>query len=886
MRRLVLVSLATLLVLPAVAGALTDAERKCQTQVAKFGQSFIRTAGKALRRCQDRISSGALAAGTDCTIEPRAASGIALATQRFTDAITRRCPDGVVASLVFGGSCFGATTASELASCQVAEHQAQVVAMVRRHLRDAAGAERREEAVRGGRRARGGQVREPPPSPAAALQGPHRPRLRAAHDGLHGVVRHHAGRGRVHAGHSGPVQQRHRSNADVRRALHGNQHLGGPGRMRARHARRPCGSCGRGRVRRQPHGRRLRGPADHRHRRLRRWAAQPVQSERLSPGQRPDPGRRAGPAAQSSRIGAFGGQIIDADIVRTAGPDRDNFEEMSTAINLENTAHYTNITVLNDGSDGQAAVIRVTGVDDLLDLINPSSALAGFNLPFPASANDVDLPIEVLTDYILEPGRNYVRMETTLQNLGGTQLKIFFGDFLNGSGQAALWQPGYGFGEPLVTTRCPAAAPNPCNFFAYEGYKGGAGVSYGYIDSGSTRLSTFTTVGVSVPLIGTEVILALLGSAQPNHVLEPFGMTGDSKTITRHFVVGGGTVQSVVDARNEIQFIPTGDVVGTVTVGGAPRRRGGRHPDRQRHGRAGIREYRPQRRRAHFDRRRGPVSSVGRAGGLHGRGEPGGRSVRRQWRDARIACGRGRSVPERDPEHRTAGDRRHPGERDGRGRRADRRQGVGGGLRPERGSGEHAGRRRGQQSYGGVQRPAGGWYPVRSLAGALHGYERFDGTLPIEPGNYRVVLSHGPEYSSASSDVAVVAGATTPVAGQITRVLDTTGFVGSDFHVHSIDSADAQVSRVDRVVSLLAEGVDFFTPSDHEFRADFAPTIAALGGSSLLGTATGNEITTFDYGTFQCLADDHRPAQVNGGAVDHGGAAPAGLDFPSRVTSA
>ena len=65
MRRLVLVSLATLLVLPAVAGALTDAERRCQTQVAKFGQSFIRTAGKALRRCQDRISSGALAAGTD-----------------------------------------------------------------------------------------------------------------------------------------------------------------------------------------------------------------------------------------------------------------------------------------------------------------------------------------------------------------------------------------------------------------------------------------------------------------------------------------------------------------------------------------------------------------------------------------------------------------------------------------------------------------------------------------------------------------------------------------------------------------------------------------------------------------------------------------------------
>jgi hypothetical protein len=104
----------------------------------------------------------------------------------------------------------------------------------------------------------------------------------------------------------------------------------------------------------------------------------------------------------------------------------------------------------------------------------------------------------------------------------------------------------------------------------YEGYKGASGVSYGYIDADNTRMSAFNTSGVTVPLLGTEVLLAVLGSAPPNHTLEPMGMAGDSKTFTRYFVVGDGTVQSVIDARNRIQLLASGDVVGTVTVGGAP----------------------------------------------------------------------------------------------------------------------------------------------------------------------------------------------------------------------------------------------------------------------------------------------------------------------------
>jgi hypothetical protein len=99
--------------------------------------------------------------------------------------------------------------------------------------------------------------------------------------------------------------------------------------------------------------------------------------------------------------------------------------------------------------------------------------------------------------------------------------------------------------------------------------------------------------------------------------------------------------------------------------------------------------------------------------------------------------------------------------------------------------------------------------------------------------------------------------------------------------VHSIDSPDSKVTEVERVVSMLAEGVDFFTPSDHESRQDFNPAIAAAGATGLISVATSAEITTFDYGHFNAWPMTIDPGQVNGGSVDHGGAAPAGQDFPA-----
>ena len=880
--RPLVLSLAALLALPAVAGALTDAERKCQAQVAKSGQSFIRKAGKALRRCQDRISSGALAPSTDCTIEPRAAAGISLATQRFTDSITRRCPDGVVASLIFGGSCFGVTTASSLATCQVAEHQAQVVALVDTiyatppqvtgvRKRCEAGvsregakfANRRHRLLRRckDRIARGS---EPPTTDCTAAAG-----ITQAASVSTQAIQNRCSDSVVAqltfgapcagtttaAGLAACTLGTHRDRVD--RAVvveYGGSPTGGAAVARQITDTADC----------------VEGPMS----RCRandyllandkiRVVVQDLQRNMFG-------------------IGQYGGQIIDADLVRTVGAERDSFEEFSTSVNIENTAHYTNLVVLNDGSDGQAAIIRVTGVDDLLDFLNPSSVLAGFNLSFPASANDVDLAVEVMTDYILEPGTSWVRVETTVQHISNSgPLAIYFGDFINGSGELGLFQPGYGFGEPLVTTRCPVAAPNPCNFLAYEGYNDAAGVSYGYMDADNTRLSTFSTSGVTVSLLGTEVLLAVLGNAPPNHTLQPMGMAGDAKMFTRYFIVGDGTVQSIVDARNDIQLRATGDVAGTVTVGGSPAANAdvvliGATSDGP--------GFNPTPRNvvAH--------TTTDATGQYRLAAAPGNYTVEVNLEGAPFEAGGG--TPVAHPVavaayNSTALNIALPATGALQASITDAASApspgkvsvVGFDPSPDPVNTQNIvvdTNRTGIFNDLGRDRTPFGLSQVH-FVGASGGTP----VLPIEPGSYRVVLSRGPEYSSTFTDITVTAGATSPVSGQLAKVVDTTGFVGSDFHVHSIDSADSSISRTERVETMLAEGLDFFTPSDHEFRADFAPTIAALGASSLLGTATGGEITTFDYGHFNAWPMTIDPAQVNGGAVDHGGAAPAGLDFPS-----
>jgi hypothetical protein len=117
-------------------------------------------------------------------------------------------------------------------------------------------------------------------------------------------------------------------------------------------------------------------------------------------------------------------------------------------------------------------------------------------------------------------------------------------------------------------------------------------------------------------------------------------------------------------------------------------------------------------------------------------------------------------------------------------------------------------------------------------------------------------------------------------------VVDTTGYISGDFHVHMLHSPDSVVSNRERIVTMLAEGVDYFVASDHDYVTDLTSDVAALGATGKVKTALSQEITYFDSGHFGAYPFDPAnlpdPTSHTGGALDWGDAtSPTGMGYPS-----
>jgi hypothetical protein len=119
-----------------------------------------------------------------------------------------------------------------------------------------------------------------------------------------------------------------------------------------------------------------------------------------------------------------------------------------------------------------------------------------------------------------------------------------------------------------------------------------------------------------------------------------------------------------------------------------------------------------------------------------------------------------------------------------------------------------------------------------------------DGQVRLKPGSYRVIASHGPEYNMAWQDVVIGAAGAASVSLQIQHQVDTSGWLGADFHVHASPSADSSVPPRDRVASLLGEGVEVMVSADHDMIFDYAPVIATMQVGSWLRSIVGTELTS------------------------------------------
>lgn len=555
-------------------------------------------------------------------------------------------------------------------------------------------------------------------------------------------------------------------------------------------------------------------------------------------------------------VGGFGGNIIDAELVDH--PGMDNFLEIQPAINIETVVNATSLEIVNDGSDGGAAIVRTCGPDDLLDFVNPSTIIEGAGLDFPAFANDNDQDVTACTEYVLEPDATYLKMVTTIFNNEPVDTGFPVGDFINAAGEVEQW----GSGDEGIGVRLLGDDMGVLSFF---GYGEATGVDYAVttipIAESNQKTGYFSTSGVSYILHSQSVLDALLTQNPKFDVA-----AGGSKSFTRYFSVGDGSGANAVTLENLLKGVTTGQISGCVTVGGVPA--------------PGARVS------------AGPVQSgqITRLRSTWVTGPDGCYSGTLQtgstgfvvWREGTLYEGGAGTPPvslvtisQLVPAVKNF-DLPAPGhvnvtvvdENDDP--VPARVSVVGFDPSPDPTFSVDTGLFLDQSD----KFPFG---IVRAVYTDAAGAVDFD----LEPGSYRVYVSRGTEYSLFEQALTVTGGGSNNVAAKIGRVLDTTGFASSDHHVHGIRSADARVSESDRVRQFAGEGVDNVIMTDHHHHTDLNPRIAAMGFGTFVTSTIGEEITTWDTGHYNAYPLTIDPSRPSGGSTDWGGGAPAGQDFPS-----
>ena len=113
----------------------------------------------------------------------------------------------------------------------------------------------------------------------------------------------------------------------------------------------------------------------------------------------------------------------------------------------------------------------------------------------------------------------------------------------------------------------------------------------------------------------------------------------------------------------------------------------------------------------------------------------------------------------------------------------------------------------------------------------------------LPPGRYRLIITHGIEFDHVVREIELAAGEERLVQARLHRVVDTSGWISSDFHNHSTPSGDNYCGTDDRVINLAAENIEFAPTTEHNRLYDWGPHIRRLGLAHELATVVGLELT-------------------------------------------
>jgi hypothetical protein len=554
----------------------------------------------------------------------------------------------------------------------------------------------------------------------------------------------------------------------------------------------------------------------------------------------------------------FGGNIIDAALT---GPGmHDEFGEVGLFYNFGRTVDAQHMEVLRDGSQGGTVVLAASGPDALNDWVAVKNQLASKLGAPPVTDPDVALPLRITNYFLLSPGEQRVREITAFCNDGTAKVTLSVGDFTDPGGAVEFFNPdacvhGFGYANGFCF------GLDPLSWYGYLG----DGVAYGYAPyhPGSATQpeessEALTVSGVTGSVLGAPGLQGLLAWFQPDAGpragaldIAPSG----SALLARDFIVGRdlGEVASIIAttrARAENRTVVA--LSGTVTDP-AGRPIASARVAVERASAIGVET----------------IFTTDAAGHFQGKLNA-GRYTLSAWAPGRAISPRVDIALTSQPitQDLSLGETRTLTVR----------------VTSERGdplpakltllcSGTCPAPSSKLDLYTDVTRDplpdnvqVQGFIPPSGTA-----------TFQVPPGQYQALVSRGPAYSifppsfPGAGAALDLTSSDRSLDATLVRVVDTSGWMASDFHVHAINSPDSYVPNLDRVAAYLAEGMEVLVSTDHDYVTDLAPYNAALGGQGLMATVIGEECSPMAFGHYILYPFPRVATDLNGGALDWAG---------------
>ena len=543
---------------------------------------------------------------------------------------------------------------------------------------------------------------------------------------------------------------------------------------------------------------------------------------------------------QGVRDGAYyesiGGGVIDIDVVRPEGePGRDVIDELSVMVGLGRLVSPDSVVVVADGSDGAAAVVRVSGRGVPMQLLTGALESPTF-VP--------DLPMAIVTDYRLEPD-SWLLEATTTVTFEAAATAVQAGD---------LAMVGMEVIDPVLPGR---------------GLQGGAGAPTGdWLGLVGRNNEVAVAILSDAAPFSQSAIGQLLGEIGPvmTGLTEPGTYAaGESTTWTRAIGVGPD-LATVTAAWHDWRGDATSTVGGQVTADGAPVAGARVHVLADDGGLETLA----------FTDEDGSWSAAVTAGSptalASGRGHghhidlPGGAgwvapyahevpastaldSLEVGALEIPFAEGFGVSAPIAATSG-TALTLEAPGVLAVT--VADGGPAV---VRVDFAGGDPA----------GVD-PA--YAPGRPSGAAAYGYVR-DGDLDLslEPGEYQVTVHRGVAWELTTEAVTIESGGRVSLSADLVEVVAPAGVLRADPHSHSAPSGDGEIGMSHRLLTHAANGVQVHIGTDHDHVADYRPMLAPLGLTGWMTSVVADEYSPTLRGHVNVYPLEIDPDAVNNGAV-------------------